>query len=49
MRLTLPAMPDVYQPMSIDIFVTKMTIAFKQRVLWFQLRLADVFMSKYSY
>lgn len=44
MRITLPAMPNVYQPMSIDILVTKLPITFKQRVLRFQLRLTDVLM-----
>lgn len=44
MRITLPAMPDVYQPMPIDILVIKLLITFKQRVLWFQLRLSDVLM-----
>lgn len=44
MRITLPTTPNVYQPMPIDILVTKLPIAFKQRVLWFQLRLSDVFM-----
>lgn len=44
MRITLPAMSNVYQPMPIDIFITKLLIAFKQRVFWLQLRLTDVLM-----
>ena len=44
MRIALPAMPDVYQPMSIDILVIKLVKAFKQRVLRFQLRLSDILM-----
>lgn len=44
MRIALPAMPNVYKPMSIDILVIKLLIAFKQRVLWFQLRLSDILM-----
>ena len=44
MRITLPTTPNVYQPMPIDILVTILAIAFKQRVLWFQLRLSDVLM-----
>lgn len=44
MRITLPAMPDVYQTMSLNILVIKLLIAFKQRVLWFQLRLSDILM-----
>lgn len=44
MRITLPTMPNIYQPMPIDILVTKLPIAFEQRVLWFQLRLSDVLM-----
>jgi hypothetical protein len=44
MWITLPTMPNVYQPMPIDILVTKLPIAFKQRVLRFQLRLSDVLM-----
>ena len=49
MRIVLPTMPNVYQPMPIDILVTKLLIALKQRVLGFQLRLSDVLMPKYSY
>lgn len=44
MRFSLPTMPNVYKPMPIDILVTKLLIAFKQRMLWFQLRLSDVLM-----
>lgn len=44
MRIALPAMPNVNQPMLIDILVTKLPIAFKQCVLRFQLRLSDVLM-----
>lgn len=44
MRLTLPPMANVYQLMPIDILVIKLSIAFKQRVLRFQLRLSDVLM-----
>lgn len=44
MRIALPTMPNVYQPIPIDILVTKLPIAFKQRVLCFQLRLTDVLM-----
>lgn len=44
MWITLPTMPNVYQPMPIDILVTKLLIAFKQRVLRFQLRLSDILM-----
>ena len=44
MRIVLPPMPNVYQPMPIDILVIKLLIAFKQRVLRFQLRLSDVLM-----
>lgn len=41
MRIAFPAMPNVYHPMPIDILVTKLLIAFKQRVLCFQLRLSE--------
>lgn len=44
MRLTLPSMANVYQPMPLNILVIKLPIAFKQRVLRFQLRLSDVLM-----
>lgn len=44
MRVTLPTMPNIYQPMPIDILVTKLVKAFKQRMLRFQLRLSDVLM-----
>lgn len=44
MWVTLPTMPNVYQPMPIDILVIKLLIAFKQRVFWLQLRLSDVLM-----
>lgn len=49
MRIALPTMPNVYQPMPINVLVIKLPIAFKQRVLWFQLRLSDVLMPEYSY
>lgn len=44
MRITLPAMPNVYKPVPIDILVTELPIAFKQCMLWFQLRLSDILM-----